>query len=277
MPHPDAPILLVDDDLPIRELLGEYLALRGLRVAAVSSGPEAVAYLDEKPVRLVLTDMRIPQPDGLALLRICRERAPPIPVILMTGYGTVESAVYALKLGASDFILKPFKLRVVYNAIRVALERSRTEREVPVVRQFLELYEQAQALREPSEFRSWLHRSRIHLHRAMRADASRLVVEGVPVPGLDPGDSLGPESDAELLDRIRGATQAVREDPQERATWPVRVLHPLPAPRGGPHRGMLGLGWSSVETMQPASVARLEPFCRLMGNVLDRAEALSPP
>lgn len=127
MPNPHQPVslLVVDDDVSIQELLVEYLTTRGYLVEGTSDGRTGMEMLRTGTYHCVITDYQIPHVDGLTLLRAARQLSPPLPTILMTGYGTVETAVAALKDGAADFLLKPFRLRRMHEAIVYALERSR--------------------------------------------------------------------------------------------------------------------------------------------------------
>jgi response regulator RpfG family c-di-GMP phosphodiesterase len=117
-------ILVVDDDRPILELLGEYLATRGHPVVTAETGEQARTLLARESFNVVLTDIKMPGLDGLQLLDHIQESSPGTAVILMTGYGTIESAIRAMKRGALDYLQKPFKLRDVYATIEAAVSRT---------------------------------------------------------------------------------------------------------------------------------------------------------
>jgi two-component system response regulator AtoC len=102
-------VLVVDDEERFRRLLEAALTQRGHRVVTASGGKEAIAKLDDG-IDLVLTDLRMPEVDGLAVLAEARKRGLTMPVILMTAYGSVDSAVEAMRRGAFDYITKPFDL-----------------------------------------------------------------------------------------------------------------------------------------------------------------------
>jgi DNA-binding NtrC family response regulator len=103
-------ILLVEDRDSLRRLLARTLAGDGYEVAAAATGGEAVRLLGERPFDLVLTDLRLPDRSGLEVLAASREKQPRVPVVVLTGYGTVGAAVEAMKLGAYDFLEKPLEL-----------------------------------------------------------------------------------------------------------------------------------------------------------------------
>ncbi len=117
-------ILVVDDEAPMRRILEILLKGMGHKVGLASNGREALESLREHPADLVLTDLRMPEMDGLSLLREIRRLEIEVPVILITAYGAVETAVDAMKEGAADFIIRPFENEVVELAVNRALEMS---------------------------------------------------------------------------------------------------------------------------------------------------------
>ncbi len=113
-------ILVVDDDKIILDSLCEFLSLEGFRTRGAQTVKGAMAELEEESYCLVLTDVNLPDGDGLDLLSIIREKYPQTVVIVVTGYGTIESAVRAIKLGAYDYLTKP----VIDDDLRLAVERA---------------------------------------------------------------------------------------------------------------------------------------------------------
>lgn len=102
-------ILVVDDAEVMREMVSDLLVGRGYEVEAVSSAADALERTSDRDFGCVLTDLQMPGMDGLQLLGALRERSPETPVVLMTSFGTIENAVKAMRLGAQDFITKPFE------------------------------------------------------------------------------------------------------------------------------------------------------------------------
>ena len=123
-------ILIVDDEAFIRENLERILAEDGYRTFSTDSSEEAVRRVSEEEIDLVLLDLNLGARSGLDVLRELREVDPDVLVIIITGYGTVESAVEALKLGAYDYIKKPFKADAIHLIVRLALETQNLRREV---------------------------------------------------------------------------------------------------------------------------------------------------
>ena len=116
-----ARILIVDDEAAQMKALCNTLQDQGYETAGFTSGKEAIEVLKERPFELLLTDLMMPEMDGITLLQAAREINPDLIGILMTGQGTIETAVQAMKSGAMDYILKPFKLSVILPVLSRAL------------------------------------------------------------------------------------------------------------------------------------------------------------
>jgi DNA-binding NtrC family response regulator len=122
-------ILVAEDDRNLRRVLRAMLVREGYDVAEAADGEAASAWLSGRRADVLITDIRMPKRDGLALFRHARERYPDVPVILITAYGTIGDAVEAIRSGAFDYISKPFDeaelLRVVGNAARTSVAAAR--------------------------------------------------------------------------------------------------------------------------------------------------------
>ncbi len=119
-------LLVVDDELPVLKVVERLAARTGFDVVTCASGAEAMRTLMRKPADLAMLDLRMPDVNGLDLLRQIRSAVPGCEVILMTAYAAVDSAVEAIKLGAREYLTKPFdfdRLRKVLEAIRMEIER----------------------------------------------------------------------------------------------------------------------------------------------------------
>ncbi len=116
-------ILIVDDDEGNRSSLGRIFSREGFSVLYAVTGEEGLAQLRGNMVNVMVTDLKMPGMDGLELLRSARAISPEVEVILMTAYGTVETAVEAMKVGAYDFVTKPFRKAQIVKAVRQALEK----------------------------------------------------------------------------------------------------------------------------------------------------------
>ena len=116
-------VQVIDDDADVRQSLAFLLSTAGLAVRVHDSAVSFLKVLDEVQAGCVVTDIRMPQMDGLELQRRLRAQGSKLPVIVMTGHGDVALAVEAMKAGAVDFIEKPFDDDVLLAAIRTALSR----------------------------------------------------------------------------------------------------------------------------------------------------------
>src|SRR5438552_11728755 len=115
-------VLVVEDERKMRRLLQILLERMGIDSVAAESGEEALRCFQAEKIDLILTDLKMPGMTGLELLAKLRELDADVPVILLTAFGTVQTAVEAMKLGAFDYVLKPFDLEAVELIIRKALE-----------------------------------------------------------------------------------------------------------------------------------------------------------
>ena len=122
-------ILIVDDETDFRNAIVAYLTEEGYQVQASSNGEEGLELLKTLPFDILLTDMKLPGIDGSAVLQGALALYPELICIIITGYGTVESAVQVMKKGAYDYIAKPFQLLEISHVFRQALEKRRLREE----------------------------------------------------------------------------------------------------------------------------------------------------
>lgn len=125
----DYKILFVDDDSAILSIVDKYLSREGYNVRLAKSGVEALKLLKDKKFDIVFTDFKMPGIDGIELLAKIKEYSPEIEVIIVTGHGTLESAVKAMKTGSYDYLQKPFKLDLLKIIIDRIVEEKKIKRE----------------------------------------------------------------------------------------------------------------------------------------------------
>ena len=135
---PEGRILVVDDELSMREVLEITLRQEGYDVTLADGGEAALRTLDAAAFDLVVTDLRMRGVDGLAVLRAVKERAPGTAVIMLTAFASTDTAVEAMKLGAYDYVTKPFKLDELRLTIASGLERQRLREENQALRRQLQ-------------------------------------------------------------------------------------------------------------------------------------------
>ncbi|TKJ30196.1 MAG: hypothetical protein CEE40_05990 [Chloroflexi bacterium B3_Chlor] len=138
-------ILIVDDDPDVVEFCARILRLAGYQVKGTMSGLEAIEAVRRERFELVLTDIKMPGMDGLEMVRAIRQIDPSIVAVTMTGHGTMEMAVQALRMGTDDFVIKPFALDELKEVIASALAKERLQRENVRLRALIPLYELSKA------------------------------------------------------------------------------------------------------------------------------------
>jgi DNA-binding NtrC family response regulator len=131
-------ILVVDDDEGVRQALCQSLQQSGYVVSGVDSGEKALARLRETPLDLVILDLVLPRVDGLEVLKEITALRPEVAVVMITGHASVETAIKAMKMGAIDYVVKPFRMEEVDLVVSRSLERSHLRRENATLRRQLQ-------------------------------------------------------------------------------------------------------------------------------------------
>ncbi|OLB24565.1 MAG: DNA-binding response regulator [Acidobacteriales bacterium 13_2_20CM_55_8] len=126
---PTGSVLIIDDEVGIRESLQTLLELEGYDVQTAANGEQGIARLGDRPFDLVLLDLALPDRNGIDLLSEIRAHAPQLSVIMITAYGTVENAVKAMQAGAANFVQKPWDNEKLLADVRAAVARHRAEEE----------------------------------------------------------------------------------------------------------------------------------------------------
>ncbi len=139
-------VLVVDDEKAIREMLAEFLGMEGYAVRTAEDGLAAVGHLQREQFDLVISDLKMPRMGGIALLEEIGKAAPSTVTVIMTGFGTVETAIDAMKRGAYDYVLKPFKLDEVVHVLNRGLEKQRMAAENMRLREAVSLYKVSEAI-----------------------------------------------------------------------------------------------------------------------------------
>jgi len=147
MGAPETPrILVVDDEKVIREILADFLNMEGYVVHTVEDGVEAMKELHRRSYNLVISDLKMPNMSGLELIQQITAESLPVLTVIMTGFGTVETAIEAMKRGAYDYILKPFKVEEVMHIVQRGLERQRLQHENIRLKDALSIYKISEAI-----------------------------------------------------------------------------------------------------------------------------------
>src|SRR6476620_7217598 len=127
-------ILIIDDEKAIRKTLGEILSYEGYKIDEASDGEEGLKKFKDKTYDVVLCDIKMPKIDGIEFLEKSRETNADVPIIMISGHGTIETAVEAVKKGAFDYISKPPDLNRMLITIRNAMDKSVLSKEARVLK-----------------------------------------------------------------------------------------------------------------------------------------------
>jgi DNA-binding NtrC family response regulator len=130
----DYRILFVDDDNDILMMVEQYLQMQGYDITTVNSGLKALDLIREEEIQIIFSDYKMPEFNGLELLAAVKQFNPMIEVIIVTGYGSMESAVQAMKFGCYDYLQKPFKLEHLKLIIDRIIEEKKVEDKAALLR-----------------------------------------------------------------------------------------------------------------------------------------------
>jgi response regulator RpfG family c-di-GMP phosphodiesterase len=139
-------ILVVDDEKVIRDMLADLLDMEGFHVRTAEDGTSALDELSRAHYDLILSDLKMPRMGGIALLDQIGRVAPQAVTVIMTGFGTVETAIDAMKRGAYDYVLKPFKLEEVVHVVRRGIDKKRMVAENMRLKEAVSLYKVSEAI-----------------------------------------------------------------------------------------------------------------------------------
>lgn len=130
-------ILVVDDEKSMREILEIFLKSEGYAVSVAENGEKAIEAVKKDIFDIIITDMKMPKVSGLELLKNVKQITPYTAVIIITAFGTTESAVEAMKLGAYDYIQKPFQMVDIRLVVKNAIEKQKLQKDVSILKQQL--------------------------------------------------------------------------------------------------------------------------------------------
>src|SRR5262249_26311905 len=151
-------VLIVDDEVELMTALCESLTDQSYEALGRTSAQEALALLQEEDIDLLVCDLMMPEMDGIALLRAALNIDPHLVGVIMTGHGTIQTAVDAMKVGAFDYVLKPFRLQALLPVLARALQVRQLRMENVQLRETVAIYELGQAIACPLDTNTILHK-----------------------------------------------------------------------------------------------------------------------
>ena len=224
-------ILYVDDEPEIRDMVGTYLTGQGYGVALAGNGQEAMDRIHREAVDIVFTDLNMPGMSGLELLQAVKTARPQCEVIIVTGYGTVDSAVEALKMGGYDYLQKPMEFERLKSLIERIMAKKRLEAENRLIRrqlteqcgmaklvgvspQMQEIYDIIDRIRHSSPTVLIQGESGTGKELAARVVHNTSDRQKKPFVAINCGTMVGGLLESELFGHVRGAfTGALRDSP----------------------------------------------------------------
>ena len=268
--------------------LCDALEYEGYLTQGFTSGREAIAALREQPFDLLLTDLTMAEIDGIALLRACREIDGELACVVMTGQGTIATAVDALQTGALDYVLKPFKVNDILPVLARALATRSLQLENIQLRESVSIYELSRAITPGLEHGEVVERTLAAAGQHSHVNAVYLLVPtddghalrlaGKTGPGAAPleGAALLLEGPGERwVDQARRQLEAPRDsDPRVLFAHPfdARIGVALPIVAGGKFFGVLGFSSSrSQRRISPGQLKALEILARTAATAFETA------
>jgi len=283
-----ARLLIVDDEEALMRALCDALEYESYLTRGFTSGAEAIAALREQPFDLLLTDLTMPDMDGIALLRACREIDRELACVVMTGQGTIATAVDALKTGALDYVLKPFKMNNILPVLARALATRRLQLENIQLRESVSIHELSRAITRGLDHGEVVERTLAaagqHSHVSAvyllvpTDDGRALRLAGKTGSGAEPLESaalLLEGSGERWVDQARQQLEASGDsDPRVLFAHPfdARIGVALPIVAGGKFFGILGFSSSrSQQRISPGQLKALEILARTAATAFETA------
>jgi two-component system response regulator AtoC len=178
-------ILVVDDEVFVRDLLSDFFGKLKFSVVAAPDGSAGIAAFEKESFNVVLVDLKMPGMSGTETLREIRRIRSTTPVIIMTGYPTIDSSIEALRLGAYDYIIKPFKLQELRELIERAMKEQQLHTEIDTLRGRISGIEQ--------ELREYRNGNATHPHASAKPEWEQTFA-----PTVSPGKTKQRKSGSEF-------------------------------------------------------------------------------
>jgi len=192
-------ILVVDDEKVIREILADFLSLEGFDVATAPDGRAAIEQLESRKFNMVISDLKMPNMGGLELLEYIQKHQENLLTVIMTGFGTVETAIEAMKKGAYDYILKPFKVEEVVHIVHRGMEKQQLISENIRLKEVLSLHKLSEELQATLSLHEVIQSALSSLLRNLKCDAVGVVLKHKATGFYDIETRLHREGAAEAL------------------------------------------------------------------------------
>lgn len=289
-----ARLLIVDDEEALMTALCNTLKVEGYAVTGFTSAGQALAQLCERQFDVLLTDLMMPEMDGIALLRAAQDIDPALVGIVMTGHGTIDTAVQALRGGALDYVLKPFRLNNLLPVLTRALETRRLRTENIQLREAVSIYELSRAITHGLAHDEVLERTVVAAAQQSDAGAVCILVPTADGSELRVGGMRGSDSRWHLEQRFpldAAVVSWVAEAREQLSAWdgsrdPEAVFSPpfpgeqigvaLPIVAGGHFYGILRFSSKAAQRrLTPGQVKALDILASTAATAFEAASLLT--
>ena len=191
----DEKILIVDDEEHIRRLCAEILRRRSYHCVTLASSRAAIEMARSESFDVILADISLPEMDGLALVQAVRDTQKEIAAVIMTGYGTLDNAIQAIRLGAQGFVIKPFSQQELVQSIEDALEKHRLLRENMRLKMFVPLFELNKTMLSELHLQALLDTVARVAMRETRSDGAAVMLKDDTTGLLEPRSTILPDGE----------------------------------------------------------------------------------
>ena len=289
-----ARLLIVDDEAALMTALCHTLKLEGYAVTGFTSARQALLQLRERQFDVLLTDLMMPEMDGIALLHAAQEIDPVLAGIVMTGHGTIDTAVQALRGGALDYVLKPFRLNNLLPVLTRAVETRRLRTENIQLREAVSIYELSRAITHSLAHDEVLQRTVAAAAQQSDAGAVCILVPSEEGRALRVAGTWGPNShwyEGQRVPLDAAIVRWVSEAREQLSAWdgshdPEAVFSPpfpgeqlgvaLPIVAGGNFHGILGFSSNAAQRrLTPGQVKALDILASTAATAFEAASLLS--
>lgn len=256
-------VLVVDDEKFIRDILADFLGMEGYLVRTAPDGASAVDELGRAHYDMVISDLKMPRMGGLELLKVVSEAHPDTLTVIMTGFGTVETAIDAMKRGAYDYILKPFKVEEIVHIVQRGLDKQRLAAENLRLREALSLYKVSEAITASLSMDEVIATVNDSALGELRADiVSTWLEDGEggysersceTGDGAAEGDSLGELDTTQIRERLSRGTPLIEQADRARSLFAEQPAQNVTSLAVVPLRVRDRLmGWIAVTSVTPS-------------------------
>ncbi|MGI6453030.1 MAG: response regulator [Syntrophomonadaceae bacterium] len=272
-------IIIVDDEIELMGALCDALSARGYDATGFSSAAEALQVLQKQDFDVLLLDLMMPEMDGIEFLKKSRTICPQIISIIMTGYATVPSAIETMKLGAFDYVLKPFKMDILLPVITRAMEMQRLKNENLQLRESMAIYDLAMTVSHTLDLNIILNQLADAVVGHMGADEVLIMLPANANNELYVAVSRGQQA-GDMVGQLVAAPPGLGQGLEGNAFYSpfdfeIKTAINIPLFNGGKCVGVLSVGSKKLSSFPPGQIKTLKILASTAASALDNARLFS--